>query len=320
MKTVGFLKSDKENENRICLLPDDILNIKNKKFIFIEKGYGEKNGFSDDEYKEKGINVVSKKEVFQKDIIIDPKIGDAKYLSKLNNKTIFGWIHAVQNRSITDTLINNKLTAYAWEDMFEKGKHVFWRNNEIAGESAVIHAFMIHGVMPYDSKVAILGNGNIARGAYRILSNLGASLTVYNKKSEEKFKEDLENYDVIINAILWDVTRKDHIIYKSDLKRLKKNALIIDISCDRNGAIETSIPTTIENPTYRTNGILHYVVDHTPSLFYKTVSYELSKEVSRFVDLLIEEKPNECLLNAKIIENGKILDFKIKDFQHRTNE
>ena len=44
--------------------------------------------------------------------------------------------------------------------------------------------------------------------------------------------------------------------------------MIIDISCDRNGGIETSIPTTIENPTYMVEGIRHYVVDHTPSLFY----------------------------------------------------
>ena len=92
---------------------------------------------------------------------------------------------------------------------------------------------------------------------------------------------------MIINAILWDTTRKDHIIYRSDLKRMKRGSIIIDISCDRNGGIETSVPTTIENPIYVVDGVAHYVVDHTPSLFYKTTSGSLSEVFVQYIDNLI---------------------------------
>lgn len=319
MKTVGFVKSDKENEKRIALIPDDIKKIKNKNYIFIEEGYGIDNNYSDEDYKKMGCSIVSREEAMEKDIIVDPKIGDAEYLKKIKNKTIFGWVHAVQNRDITDILLENKLTAYAWEDMFEDGRHTFWRNNEVAGEAAVMHALILNGVMPYDANVAIIGNGNTARGAYRILTQLGAKVKNYNRKTEKLLSKEIGEYDIVVNAVLWDVTRKDHIIYKEDLRRMKRGALIIDISCDRNGGIETSIPTTIENPIYEVDGISHYVVDHTPSLVYKTVSKELSKELVKYIDYLIEEtsEKNECLNAALIIKNGKIIDNRIKVFQGR---
>lgn len=317
MKTIGFVKSDKENEKRIAFLPVNAKEIKNIKQIYVEEGYGSDSNISDQEYVNVGCHVVSHKEVMEKDIIVDPKIGDAEYLKNIRNKIIFGWIHAVQNRDITDTLINNKITAYAWEDMFEDGRHVFWRNNEVAGEAAVMHAIMLHGIMPYDTKVAILGNGNTSRGAYRILTQLGADVKVYNRKMEELLRKEISQYDIIVNCILWDVNRKDHIIYKEDLNRMKKGSLIIDVSCDRNGGIETSVPTTIENPTYEVNGIVHYVVDHTPALVYKTVSSELSKASFKYYDQLITGEMDECLKKAKITENGIILDQRINEYQNR---
>lgn len=317
MKTVGFPISKKENENRRAILPNDIKNIKYPKQIYIEIGYGRVLGYSDMDYISNGVNIVSRDEVLKKNIICDPKIGDAEYLDILNNQTVFGWIHAVQNKNITDSIMNGQLTAYAWEDMFKKGRHVFYRNNEIAGEAAIVHAYMLHGLFPYESKVAILGRGNIARGALKILNYMGADVTVYDKKTEKLFQEELPQYNVIVHAIVWDTSRKDHIIYKKDLKRMQKDTLIIDISCDRKGGIETSIPTSIENPIYVVDGITHYVVDHTPTLFYKTISKTLSSIVSNYINFLIIEDPNEILKNALIIKKGEIIDKRIIDFQKR---
>ncbi|SEF89175.1 N(5)-(carboxyethyl)ornithine synthase [Sphingobacterium lactis] len=317
MKTVGFPISQKSNEKRRCILPQHINNIKNKNAIFIEKGYGEVLGFSDADYIQAGVQVVSQEEVLSKDIICDAKIGDAAYLKDLNNQTIFGWVHAVQNRTITDILIDNKITAYAWEDMFESGRHTFWRNNEIAGEAAVMHAYTLFGLFPYDTKVALIGRGNIARGALKILTFMGADVTIYDRKTEKLFQKELEQFDVIVNAILWDTSRKDHIIYREDLQRMKKGAMIIDISCDRNGGIETCIPTSMTDPTYEVDGVLHYAVDHTPSIFYKTISASLSEEVSKTIDSLIEDRPNNVLIDAQIFVDGEIKDQRIKEFQNR---
>lgn len=315
--TVGFPISHKENEKRRAITLSSLQNIKNKSSIYVEQGYGDVLGISDEEYIQAGINVAGREEVLSKDIICDPKIGDAEYLEQLNNQIIFGWVHAVQNRDITDKIISSKLTAYAWEDMYEYGRHSFWRNNEIAGEAAILHAYMIHGIFPYDSKVAVIGRGNTARGAIKTLNYMGADVVTYDRRTEKLLKREIGQYDVIVNAVLWDTNRTDHIIDKADLSRMKKNAMIIDISCDRNGGIETSIPTTIENPTYFVDGIRHYVVDHTPSIFFKTTSEGIAEVVSKVIDSLIENTPTEILLAARCIHNGTIVDQRINKFQKR---
>lgn len=317
MKTMGFPISRKENERRRALIPGELRKIKYSSNLYFEQGYGEILGYTDQEYEQYGAHMVPRSEVLKKDIICDPKIGDAEYLDELQGQTIFGWVHAVQNRNITDKVVNGGLTAYVWEDMFDKGRHSFWRNNEMAGEAAIMHAFQCYGEMPYNTKVALLGRGNVASGALRILTCLGADVTTYTRNMEQLFCENLEQYHVIVNALLWDTSRKDHLIYKEDLKRMTHNALIVDISCDRCGAIETSVPTTIDDPVYIIDGVMHYVVDHTPSLFYKTASMGISEEVCKYVDQLVENNPGEILNNALEIEEGKIIDQRINTFQGR---
>lgn len=319
MKTVGLVISHKENEKRRALIPSDIAHIAHPEMIYIEDGYGDSLGFTNEDYTHHGVHVAGRDEVLKKDIICDPKIGDAEYLDQLHNQTIFGWVHAVQNKEITDKIIASRLTSYAWEDMYEGGRHSFWRNNEIAGEAAVFHAYMCHGIFPHNTKAAVLGRGNIARGAIKALNYMGARVIQYDRKTEQLFREELDQYDVVVNGILWDTTRKDHIIYKDDLKRMKRNALIIDVACDRNGGVETSIPTTIASPTYIVDGIMHYVVDHTPSLFWKTTSESLSAEFVKYIDLIIEQRmmESEVLKKCHNFEQGEILDPRIITFQNR---
>ena len=321
MKKVGFPISRKENELRRALIPKHLKNVQNPEQLYFEKGYGEVLGFKDEEYTSQGAHIASYEEVLSKDIICDAKVGDADYLSDLHSgQTIFGWVHLVQNRDITDAVLSAGLTAYVWEDMFDEGRHSFWRNNEMAGEAAIMHAFQCYGEMPYNTKIALIGRGNVATGALRILTCLGADVTIYSRRTEKLLNRELEKYSVIVNALLWDTGRHDHVIYQRDLKRLRPGALIIDISCDRCGAIETSIPTTIENPIYMVDGVTHYVVDHTPSIFYKTASFGISEEVSKYINQLIEDRPEKVLIDACAVKNGVIIDQRINVFQNRIKE
>ena len=319
LKTVGLPISHKENEKRRALVPSDIKRTAHPGQIYIEEGYGKVLGFSDEEYSSQGVHVASREEVLAKDIVADPKIGDAEYLDRLEGQTVFGWLHAVQNRDITDKIMKGRLTAYAWEDMYEDGRHCFWRNNEIAGEAAVFHAYMCHGVFPYNTRAAVLGRGNIARGAVKTLNYMGAEVVQYDRKTEALFRKELDGYDVVVNAILWDTSRKDHIVYREDLKRMRKGAMIIDVSCDRNGGIETSVPTTIDDPIYVVEGVTHYVVDHTPSLFWKTATDTLSDVFVRYIDFLVEDvaERNDVLKGCHSFEQGRILDGRIARFQGR---
>lgn len=317
MKTVGFPISHKENENRRAMIPPDIRNINHPESLCFETGYGMVMGFSDNDYLAVGAKIANRREVLEQDIICDPKVGDAEYLCDLHSQTVFGWIHAVQNREITDRLINGRLTAYAWEDMSHKGRHIFWRNNELAGEAAIMHSFQCYGRMPYETKVAVIGRGNTARGALRVLNMLGADVMQYDRRSEALLRDELGNYDVIVNCILWDTERTDHIIYREDLRRMKPNSMIVDVSCDRNGGIETSVPTTFDEPTYFVDGIMHYAVDHTPSLFYKTFTENNSATIAPYIDMLVSETPDDVLNGALIVKDGVIVDKRINKFQGR---
>ncbi|MBR3352206.1 MAG: N(5)-(carboxyethyl)ornithine synthase [Lachnospiraceae bacterium] len=317
-KTVGFPISPKENEKRRAIIPEDITKLTHPELVYIEESFGVDLGYSDEDYIAVGCHICNHEEVIQKDIVCDPKIGDADYLDNMHeDQSIFGWVHATQNRDITDKIIKHRLTAYAWEKMFENGRHVFWFNNELAGEAAVINGFQCYGKLPYGLDVAVIGNGNTARGACKVLNMLGAHVMQYNRRQESLLRQEIGNYDVIVNCILWDVMRTDHIIYRDDLKRMKKNAMIIDVSCDKNGGIETCIPTSINNPTYIVDGILHYAVDHTPSFFYKTFSINNSKVIAPYIEELMSNNPGEVLKDCMIIQNGTIIDREIIEKQKR---
>ncbi len=180
-----------------------------------------------------------------------------------------------------------------------------------------MHAFQCYGRMPYETDVAVIGRGNTARGAIKVLNMLGADVRQYDRRTEKLLRDEIERYDVIVNFVLWDVMRKDHIIYRKDLKRMKRNSMIIDVSCDRNGGVETSIPTTIEDHAYIIDGVLHYVVDHTPALFYKTFTWNNSEVIWRYLDELIQDRCKETLNEALIMRQGEIVDSEIISFQGR---
>ena len=318
IKTIGFVISHKENEKRRALIPNDLKYIKNTKYLYFEKGYGDVLGYTDEDYKKYGANIASSEEIYSKDIICNPKTPQQSELKHYkDNQILFGWIHAVQDKKITDFLVNHKMTAIAWEYMFNKGQHVFWRNNELAGELAVYNAFMYYGRLPYECNVAVLGRGNTARGALRILNKMGATCITYDRKNIKNLRENLGKYDAIVNAVMWDVFRKDRIITREDLKLMKPHSMIIDVSCNTHMEIESSHPTTIEDPIYLVDGIMHYNVDHTPALVWKSATDSISGQLKKYIDDLVEENTNDVINNAIIIKNGEIIYEKISKYQNR---
>lgn len=318
MKSMGFLISRKNNEKRRAILPEDISNIKYKDCLYFEKNYGESLGIADNEYIAQGVNVVERNEVLKCDILVDVKLGDGDYIEELETpKILVGWAHAVQGINFTTSALAGKHTVLAWEEIFEDGRYIFYRNREIAGEAAVIHAFRYSGKMPYDSKVAVVGNGQTAKGALRVLHGLGAEVDVYKRELEKLFKSKMYEYDVIVNCVMWDTNRTDRLIYKNDLKKFRPGTLFIDVSCNHGLEIETTHPTTIDDPVYTVDGIIHYAVDNTPAMFPKTVTHHLSSKFSVLVDEIIEGNWSEKLVKATVIENGIIKDINIERYRKR---
>lgn len=91
--------------------------------------------------------------------------------------------------------------------------------------------------------------------------------------------------------------------------------MIIDVSCDPELEIETSTPTTIDNPVYTVDGIIHYAVDNTPAMFPHTITKVLSNGFAPMLDELTEGKRSEMVQNAVVIEDGIIKDQRITEFR-----
>ena len=315
-KTMGLLISHKNNEKRRAILPEQVAQLRNPEMLYFETGYGVSVGVADEEYVQAGAHVVSREEACQCDIITDVKLGDADYLDELDDgKILFGWAHAAQGVAFTDKCLEKGFTVIAWEEIFEEGRYIFYRNREVAGEAAILQAFCHYGKMPYDCTVAIIGNGQTAKGAMRILHGLGAKVDVYGRKLEKLFRKKMYEYDVIVNCVMWDISRKDHLIYKEDLKKMKANSMIIDVSCDPYLGIETSHATTISDPVYEVDGVIHYSVDNTPAMFPFTVTKVLSEGCVKIFDDVIEGNYSDALMEAMVIEKGHIRSKSIWNFR-----
>lgn len=289
MKTIGFAISGKENERRRALLPGDMHGLHHCELLYFEVGYGVVLGIPDSTYEETGAHVVSQREVYQQDVVCcvkAPTITERDLFR--GNQVLWGWLHLGQDVELREWMERHSIIGMPWEDMYEQERYVFWHNREISGEAGILHALAFLGKAPYECKAALIGRGRVARGAARVMAQLGVEVVTYDRQTVFLLRGEIGNYDLIVNAVLWDMSRTDYLIYRSDLAKMKFGAMIVDISCDIDGAIESSHPTTFENPVFIVDGILHYAVDHTPSLFYRTVSESISSVVSQYVDGMCE--------------------------------
>ena len=157
-------------------------------------------------------------------------------------------------------------------------------------------------------KVYILGKGQVSKGAQQILKYSSIKANVLYRNKTVFIDQYLPKADIIVNAIDW-YPGEPHIIKKTMLKLMKKTSVIIDISCDSNGGVETCIPTTWENPTYVTEGITHFCVDNLPSAIPRDASIHLSDMV---IEHVIKVANGEEYSNGLMTKNG-IFEFILRD-------
>lgn len=315
---MGLLISRKNQEARRALLPEALAAIRNRGSLVFETGYGDALGRSDAEYIAAGALVASREDCLKCDILVDVKLDMADYLDDIDKgKVLVGWAHATQQIDFTSSVMNGNHTVIAWEEIYEDGRYIFYRNREVAGEAAILQAFRYSGKMPYDAKVCIVGNGQTAKGCLRILHGLGAYVDMYPRKFENLFKKKMFDYDVIVNCVMWDTNRTDRLIYRSDLQKFKPGTLIIDVSCNIHLEIETSRPTIIDDPVYEVDGIIHYAVDNTPAMFPDTVTKILSDGFKNYVDEIFEGKYSRAIEGAVVIRDGFIVHESIRSFREK---
>jgi alanine dehydrogenase len=228
------------------------------------------------------------------------------------------YIHSNAHPEMTRALLDKKVIGIAYEDVVDEqgGFPLLRTQSEIAGKGGFLAALhfsqSVHGgpglmlsrVCGTEApKVTIIGCGWTGMGAAELAASFGNRVTMLDIDRDLMIKAQnqlpsnvqflfsnrtnllkcLAETDVLINCIMWNKTRTDHLIYKEDLKLMKPSALIVDVACDDNGAIETSRSTAHDDPVYYEKGILHYCVDNIPSAFAKTASVLLSETTLPYV-------------------------------------
>jgi alanine dehydrogenase len=319
---IGVPKEIKKNEYRVSITPPAVDALVSKGHqIIIETQAGVGSGISNEDYTSAGaILSPDAKTVYQKgEMILKVKeLFPQEFDFLKEGQIIFTYIHSANNPEETQALLDKKIIAIAFEDIeTDDGKFpLLAPMSEIAGEVGLImgvyymfttgggSGILIGGAVgALPANVAILGGGNVGVGAARYAIGLGADVTMLDIDLERlrdirqkiftqiktvylnryNVRQMLPKIDLLVNAVKWPPQSDQHIVTREMLKLMKKAALIVDISCDRAGAIETCVPTSHDEPTYTVDGIRHYCVDNLPSAVAKTASFALSNTTLPYV-------------------------------------
>ncbi len=303
-------------ERRVALTPAGVKAlVDNGHEVFVESMAGEYSGFSDAEYEKMGAKIVfSKEEVYKRAqmIVKVSRPSEVEYSYLCDGHLLFGFLHlAVAPRSFIEILLERKITAIGYEiiELPDGRLPILQAMSEIAGQMAIVIAARylqnedggrgivlggIPGVPP--ATVVILGAGVVGQNAIRAALGLGAHVVVLDKdvdklrEVERLFDKRVETAianvyniekavqfaDVLIGAVLIHGALTPKLVTEEMVKKMKPGSVIIDVSIDQGGCVETSRPTTIVNPVFVKYGVIHYCVPNIASNVARTATYALT--------------------------------------------
>ncbi|WP_027003068.1 alanine dehydrogenase [Hugenholtzia roseola] len=314
--SIGIPAEDEESEFRVALRPEAVrLLVNNGNEVRIEAGAGKKCQYDDHAYSEAGAKVCyDPEEVFQSEIILKvapPTLGEIEMIPP--RKTLISALHlAGVTPEYLHALVRKKITAIAYEmiEDSEGGLPVVRAMSEIAGSTVILIAAEylssanggqgimlggITGVAP--TNVVILGAGTVGEYAARAALGLGANVQIFDNNTAmlrrlkynlaqphlftsildtETLQTALTQADVVIGAIRPEKGRTPCVVSEEMVARMKAGSVIVDVSIDHGGCIETSETTTHTHPTFKKYGVIHYCVPNIPSRVARTATSVLS--------------------------------------------
>jgi len=311
---IGIPKETYFQEKRICLTPDAVAAIiANGHRVLIENGAGSESGYSDSDYSEAGAQLTTDvKKVFGCPMILKVEPPTLEELEHMKPKTVL--ISALQlktrQQEYFTTLKKKKITALAFEFIQDEDNSypAVTALSEIAGTASVLIAAElmvnakkgngllfgnISGVPPVE--VVVIGAGTVGQFAVRSALGLGANVKVFDSSitklrrlqskvgqtlytstiQPKNLLKALRRCDVAIGAVRGD-NRSPIIVTEGIVEKMKKGAVIIDVSVDMGGCFETTEITSHDSPTHIKHDVIHYGVPNIPARYPKTASISIS--------------------------------------------
>lgn len=319
---IGVPKETKIQENRVGLVPASVkVLIEHGHEVWVETNAGSGIGFTNQDYQAAGA-IISQtpQEVFANaQLIIKVKEPSPYECAMLNHQHIlFTFLHLASDPEQTELLLKSDCIAIAYETITDdKGTLPLLKPmSDIAGRMSIqvgahyleepqggsgILLSHIKGIAP--ANILIVGAGSAGLGAINIASCFGAKVTVIDKSlprleminkqfaekvntvqsSPDNIAQYIQDADLVIGAVLIPGAAAPKVITRKMLSSMRAHSVIVDIAIDQGGCLETSKPTTHDNPIYIEENIIHYCVTNMPGAVPRTSSFALNHATLPFV-------------------------------------
>lgn len=340
---IGIPKERRPFEYRVGMTPAGIrMLIKQGHTCYIEHDAGLGSGFSDKEYETAGGRIVySPHEVFGRaDLLLKvarPMLEEIEWLRP--GVAIAGLLHLGSARKDKiDALLRNKITAIAYEQITLQDGTVPVRRplSQIGGRlAAQIGALLLQndqggkgiliggvpGVPP--AEVVIIGAGIVGNCAARAFIGIGAHVTILDTElialqeladrysgtvtmisNPVNVARSVAYADIVVGAVLVPGEHPPIVVTREMIRNMKPRSVIMDISIDEGGCIETSRPTTHEHPTFIEEGIIHYCVPNMPSVVARTSTYAFLNAAFPYIVEMANKTVDVSILSDPALERG----------------
>lgn len=333
---IGIPKERRPFEFRVGLPPAGVeLLTRHKHKVYVEHDAGMGAGFSDQEYENAGATIVySGEEAFGRaDLVLKVARPTEEELEWIRpGSALAGLLHLASARQDKiDVLLKKKVTAIAYEQIqLADGSLPVLRpfsqiGGMLAGQIAArllqnnwggkgILLSGVPGVPP--AEVGILGAGVVGTYATQSFVGQGAHVTVLDKNIEalqriqdrfpnvvtllstqRNIERVLSYLDVLVGAVLVPGERAPVLITREMVRSMKPRSVILDLSIDEGGCVETSRPTTHESPVYIEDSVLHYCVPNMPAITARTAVHAFFNVAMPYILELTEKGIDVALAN-----------------------
>lgn len=343
---IGVPREIKVLEGRVALTPAAVRElIKCGHQVYVEHNAGLLSGYPDREYSDAGAIIEQvAKDVYDHAVLIvkvkEPQKSELTYFRQ--EHLLFSFLHLAAAPDLTHELQNIGLTAIAFETVtVDKHLPILAPMSDIAGRIAIqigtqlLHqpqngrGILLGGVTGTEKgQVVILGGGTAGTAATEVASAIGANVLVFdpshdkqqelkeigsNVKAQHPLEKDIESAvleaDLLIGAVLIPGAKAPHLVSAELVKRMKPGSVIIDISVDQGGCIETTRPTTYDNPTFLYHEVVHFGVTNMPGAVPRTSTQALSAVLLPYVLQLSDKdwESNTVLASGINLKKGEII-------------
>jgi alanine dehydrogenase len=311
---IGVPKEVKADEYRVAMMPVGVESlVKGGHQVAVETNAGVSSGFPDDDYRKAGASIVPTHEeaITGAEMIVkvkEPQPAEIKLFRP--GQIIFTYFHFAASPELTQACMESEIVAIAYETIKDKQGRLpcLTPMSEIAGKMSIQEGAKylekpmmgrgillggVPGVAP--ANVLVLGGGIVGTHAARVAAGLGASVALMDVNLDRlrylsdvmpanvktifsdafNIREYLRHADLIIGAVLIPGAKAPRLVTRADLPEMRNGSVIVDVAIDQGGCVETSRPTTHQNPTFVVDGVVHYCVANMPGAVGRTSTIAL---------------------------------------------